>query len=661
MGETQVWKNYKKAYLKDLRQWLVVIYAAFVIVAAVWGYSNYSNLMASMDQYSACQTAGNDMKEASDYLTNQARYFAALGDPVYMENYFTEANETRRRDEALETLGVYFEGTEAFNDLQQSYAESKQLMNTEYYSMRLVCEAIGLDEDKWPEEIRDIEVLSADSGLSAEGKQDRALDILLDSNYRDLKSSIDDNAKKCTNELLAQTKELSDHYKMLFRRMYLVMVLSLLAITILAIFLLEARNRLQAYQKDLETAMEAAQSANAAKSRFLFNISHDIRTPMNAILGFSELLEKHRYDDAQFKHNLDAIKNSGAYLLDIINNVLDMARIENGKLVPEERVVPPVGINERIEAVFGSEFAAKKLDYRFECGENMKATYNDPALVSKIILNIVGNAVKYTPEGGSITFKIDQVMTEPGYCNVNITVSDTGVGMSEEFLEHAFDAFERERNSTESGVGGTGLGLGIVKGIVDCLNGEISIESQVGVGTTVRVTLPQRLAEEVAIGDQTGTTAEKADDSDFTSAVSDTGEVILETVPQEPDLTGKHILLVEDNDLNAEIAIELIEDTGASVDRAENGAACLDMLENAEPGYYQLIFMDIQMPVMNGYEATGKIRSLVDTAKAGIPIYAMSANAFEEDIKNSLAAGMNGHLAKPIDTDRLMDVLRTIQ
>ena len=627
------------------RWWMVIPFVVVIILLAGWGWGSYASMVKSMDRYRECQNAGTLMQEASDYLTDQARHFAMTGEVKYMENYFTEANETKRRNQALETLGTYFEGTAAYEDLKESFSDSVNLMNTEYYSMRLVCEACGLESSLWPEQVSAVDILDEDKNLSSAAMQEKARDILFDLNYHNIKNEIDTNAKKCTEELLAQTEVLSEHYRSLFRIIYIVMVICLVGVTILSGILLNHKRKKEAYEKELEKAKKAAEESNAAKTRFLFNMSHDIRTPMNAIIGFSELLEKHRDDDEQFEHNLEGIRTSGGYLLDVINNVLDMARIENGKMIPDETPAQPEVLNERVEAVFRGEFDRKNLNYSFECAGHLRPIYTDPALVSKAVLNVIGNSVKYTPEGGSITFRLEQAEKDAGWCDMHITISDTGIGMSEEFLSHAFETFERERNSTQSGVAGTGLGLGIVKGIVDAMNGEIRIESEAGKGTTVRVSIPQKLAEE---------SREKLSDEEE-NTVSETENGSEGGIP---DLTGKRILLAEDNDMNAEIAMEILAETGVSVDRAEDGAICVEMLKNAEDYYYDMILMDIQMPNMNGYEATRKIRAMDDPVKAGIPIYAMSANAFEEDKQNAIASGMNGHLAKPTDVAKLMMTLK---
>ena len=618
----------KKRPIPKLNLGAGALFLVFMALTAVWGVKSYTNLVTSMDRYTLCQTAARDMKDASDYLTDQARHFAALRDPVYMQNYFTEANVTRRRDQAVETLEQNFAGSDALDALSRSLKESRQLMATEYYSMRLVCEASDIDPLDWPEEIRAVTLTSEDQALTGAAKLDKAVDILLDLSYHELKTSIDADAERCTDDLLAETSRLSDHYRRLMIAIFLMMLAGLSGITVLSVILGRAKRDMEEYQEELKQAKHAAEESSAAKSRFLFNMSHDIRTPMNAILGFTELLEKRRFDDEAFAHGLESIRFSGTYLLDIINNVLDMARIENGKVTPEETIVRPESLNERVEAVFGGEFEKKHLGYRFICDGPLGAVYTDQVLLSKVILNLVGNSVKFTSDGGHISLEMRETPAEAGTRELTIAVRDDGEGMTKEFLPHAFASFAREQTSTDSGKLGTGLGLGIVKGIIDCLGGRVRAESELGKGTVITLRIPVRAAEEQPPEP--------------------------EAEPETPDFTGKRILLAEDNDLNAEISIDLLEETGAEVQRAEDGLICCEALENAPDGWYSLILMDIQMPNLDGYGAARRVRAMSDPKKANIPILAMTANAFDEDKKNAFAAGMNGHLAKPIDRNELM-------
>lgn len=389
----------------------------------------------------------------------------------------------------------------------------------------------------------------------------------------------------------------------------------------------------QLHKKELAEALEAAQKANQAKSLFLFNMSHDIRTPMNAIIGFTELLEKHADDKEKQKEYISNIKTSSRYLLDLINNILEMARIETGSAKLEEK---PIDLHEFIKivnVVFNSAFEEKHLNVEIEKSIEIPYVYCDSTKCEEIILNIISNAIKYTNEGGDIKIRIISKCDEnnDGYAKVEMQVVDSGIGISEEFLPRIFDEFERERNTTESKTYGTGLGMGIVKRLVDMMHGDISITSEVGEGTEIKITLPLKIAQE------------EFDTKDESKQL------------EKVHFDGMRILLAEDNDLNAEIAIEFLQDEGFVVDRAKDGQDCLEMLiQNGND--YSLILMDIQMPNMDGYAATKCIREW-DNELSDIPIIAMTANAFEEDKRAAKDAGMNGFISKPIHISELLDTI----
>ena len=389
----------------------------------------------------------------------------------------------------------------------------------------------------------------------------------------------------------------------------------------------------EAQQKIIEQARDEAEAANAAKTSFLFNMSHDIRTPMNAIIGFTNLLQKYQDDKAKREDYLDKIRNSSGVLLSIINNVLEMARIEKGTIELVE--VPKIAeeINETITSVFQETMKSKGLTFTCTTDVQHHCVCIDPTKVREVICNILSNAYKYT-EKGSVSMVLKEIpSTREGYAFYQTTITDTGIGMSEEFLPHLFEEFSRENNTTDNKIEGTGLGMPIVKRLVELMKGTIEVKSKKGEGTTFVVTLPHKIVDE---------------------------EVVEETADIEIDPTkfaGKRILLAEDNDLNAEIAMEILGEFGFVVERAEDGVRCVKMLEQAEAGFYDVILMDVQMPNMNGYEATRAIRQLTDTAKANSIIFAMTANAFEEDKREAINAGMNGHLAKPIDVTELMKAL----
>ncbi|WP_233127456.1 transporter substrate-binding domain-containing protein [Anaerovibrio sp. JC8] len=384
----------------------------------------------------------------------------------------------------------------------------------------------------------------------------------------------------------------------------------------------------------LEEAREAADVANQAKTTFLFNMSHDIRTPLNAIIGFTELEERDPDNVELNKDYRKKVKLASYQLLDILNNVLEMARIENKKLVIDEELSDSTELFSSCTAVFEGEMKKKNLSFMFTRDVQHRYLYLDKTHLSEVIMNIISNAVKYTPEGGNITVNVKELPGETDdKCFLEIRVKDNGIGMTEEFVAEIFEQFSRARTSSQSGIQGTGLGMAIVKNIVDMMNGVIEINSKVGKGTEVILRMPFRIGQEPA-------------------------EVGNDTQEEEMDFSGNRILLAEDNDLNAEIATVILEDSGFIVDRAQDGVECFNMLTKAEPGYYDLILMDIQMPNLNGYDATRKIRDLDDPVKANIKIVAMTANAFKEDQQKAQEVGMNGHLAKPIDVKKLFETLR---
>lgn len=393
-------------------------------------------------------------------------------------------------------------------------------------------------------------------------------------------------------------------------------------------------------RKELERSREAAEAANQAKTNFLFNMSHDIRTPMNAIIGYADLMEKHFGETQKCRDYLNKIKNSSEFLLSLVNNVLEMARIESGKIVLEESVYRVSDLVEQVISVYAELMAQKGITFTTNTKVQTEYYYADVVKLSEIFLNIISNAYKYTQKGGHISVEVEELPSKKqGYLLMQTRVADSGIGMSKEFLPRIFEDFSREYTVTENKIEGTGLGMPIVKRLVDLMNGTIQVESELGKGSTFTVTIPHKIAQEADIKQAKQETSCSVDPTQF---------------------AGKRIMLVEDNELNREIATEMLEEFGFVVDHAEDGLACIDLLTKAEGGYYDLILMDVQMPKMNGYEATKKIRAMADPKKAAIPILAMTANAFEEDRQNALAAGMNGHLAKPIEIKKFLEALAQV-
>ena len=388
----------------------------------------------------------------------------------------------------------------------------------------------------------------------------------------------------------------------------------------------------------LETALKKAEAASLAKTSFLNNMSHDIRTPMNVILGYAQLMEEElkEKDLPETKEHLEKLQQSGKLLLSIINNVLDMARIESGKMEIDESYSRIENLRQSVFTVFDAEAKKKKIAFRYSVNVEHEHVLTDVTKVKEIFVNILSNAMKYTPSGGSVTVSLEELpCDEPGYMIVRTRVSDTGIGMSQDYLTRIFEAFTREKNTTRSKIAGTGLGMSIVKRYVDLLGGTIQVESELGKGSTFTVTLKHKIADESFYENR------KIENPE-------TGTEILE---------GRNILIAEDNDLNAEIAEAILKRAGLKTERVVNGIQCVNMITKMPADTYDMILMDIQMPEMDGYEAARAIRQLPDREKACIPIIAMTANAFEEDKKDAMAAGMNGHMAKPIQVEQLLSML----
>ena len=414
-------------------------------------------------------------------------------------------------------------------------------------------------------------------------------------------------------------------------------ILVIIAMSTISSLCLYNQQKLQKKQHEiLEKAVHTAASANRAKSTFLFNMSHDIRTPMNAIIGYTELAKRHLTEPDRLSEYMKNIGCCGQKMLSLINNVLDLARIENDKIIIEESATDIEQSFDSCITMFITTTEKKQQTITKSIKLDHKYLFIDDSHFSEIVMNILSNAIKYTGAKGKIDCLIYQEKIErEGWCNLVLTISDNGIGMSQEFQEHIFEAFSRERSTTASGIEGTGLGMGIVKKLVDLMHGSVTIKSKLGEGSTVTVTLPCRIAKE--------------EDTSAKRALINF---------DESALVGKRILLAEDNDLNAEIAIELLSEEGLFIERADDGVSCIEMIEKADADYYDLILMDIQMPILNGYETAIKIRRMNNPLKASIPIIAMTANAFSEDRKKALESGMNDHVAKPIDMNILLPVIQ---
>ena len=390
------------------------------------------------------------------------------------------------------------------------------------------------------------------------------------------------------------------------------------------------------YAVELKKSAEQAREASEAKTRFLFNMSHDIRTPMNAIIGFSDLLGKNLDNEEKVREYLKKIKSSGNFLMTIINQVLEMARIESGTAILKTEAANLSELFYSVNTVLESDIQMKGIHCSIDTNVQHKYAFCDKTKLQEIYLNIMSNAIKYTPDDHAIHVTINETNFDDKKARYVFVCEDTGIGMASEYLPHIFDEFSREHTATENKVSGTGLGLSIVKSFVELMNGRIHVESEPGKGTKFTVEIPLELASEE--------------------------DICKKELPEQTFMTdkniGKRILLAEDNELNAEIAMELLKEKGFLIDWVKDGQECFDKLEESDDGYYDLILMDIQMPILNGYDTTAKIRQMENPKKATTPIVAMTANSFDEDIEMTQKAGMNGFIAKPLDAEKMFTILK---
>ena len=417
------------------------------------------------------------------------------------------------------------------------------------------------------------------------------------------------------------------------------MAISLLLCVVLVIVVTkQLRQRVKDMTQDLSQALEAAQVASKAKTAFLSNMSHEIRTPMNAIIGLDHIALENPNLPNTTREQLKKIDSSAKHLLSIINDILDVSRIESGKLVLKSEEFNFAEMLEQVNAIIGSQCKDKGLNYNFKVlGKPNDFYIGDAVKLRQVLINILGNAVKFTPEGGNVTLQVEETAKFDSKSVLNFKIIDTGVGMSKEFLPKIFESFSQENSSSENKYGSTGLGMAITKGFVEMMNGDISVESEKGVGTTFSITITLNQS----------------------TAKHDAPAVKIEKLPTvQIDLSGKKILLAEDMIINAEIMNEILKMRDMEVDTAENGKIAVEMFEKSAPNYYAAILMDMQMPIMNGLEATQNIRALNRADSKTIPIIALTANAFDEDVQRSLQAGMNAHLNKPIDPD---EIYRTLE
>ena len=399
----------------------------------------------------------------------------------------------------------------------------------------------------------------------------------------------------------------------------------------------EEKKRELEQEEALRQAKIKAEKANEAKSMFLFNMSHDIRTPMNAILGYSQLMKK-ELSDPKLVHYQEMIEQSSQLLLSIINNVLDMARVESGKMELDENYDMVGNVSQLVCNAFEAEALRKRIELNRNVSVQHKNIMVDTTKMQEILSNLISNAIKYTPEEGTVTIDVKELPCDrEGYTLIQTKITDTGIGMSEDFLPSLFELFTRERNTTMSKIPGTGLGMAIVKNFVDLMDGSIEVESELGKGSIFTITIPHKIADQ----EYTNRNIESHNECDI-------------------EFKGKRILLAEDNALNAEITTTILTEMGFEVKAVEDGILCVNEIQHQPSNTYDLILMDIQMPNMDGFKATHCIRHLSEPEKTNIPIIAMSANAFEEDKKKAFDVQMNDYITKPIDFQKMEEVLKHV-
>ncbi|MBQ9205729.1 MAG: amino acid permease [Treponema sp.] len=431
-------------------------------------------------------------------------------------------------------------------------------------------------------------------------------------------------------------------------------LVQLVMIVIALAIMFSIYSSMKSREKALEAESIQAQRANEAKTVFLSNMSHDIRTPMNAIIGYTRLARRENNSLEEIQDFLAKIDKSSKHLLALINDVLEMSRIESGKMEIENQPCDLREIIEEVHDIFSTQMATKRIEYTVDCTHIKNPVVKcDRNRLNRILLNLIGNAYKFTSEGGKISVTLSQlpVQDEQDVATYELRVKDNGIGMSKEFAERVFEAFERERNSTVSGIQGTGLGMAITKSIIDLMGGEIKVQTEQGKGTEFIITLNFQTLSDFPLDTSFEHEEVTKTESEQSQAEQESGM---------PQFAGKRALLVDDVEVNREIAVMVLQEMGFTVEAAANGKEAVDKVSENPAHYFDVVLMDIQMPVMNGYEATKHIRNLVDSEKASVPIVAMTANAFEEDKRNAFMAGMNAHVAKPIDEEKLISVLKFV-
>ena len=575
--------------------------------------------------------------------------FVYTGESRYLSAYFTEVRDVRHKDQALAQITGSGDPSAVYEPILALAERAETLRDMEYHAMKLAALSYGLDLTGFPEEVRDYPLTESEDRLNSEQKRDDANALLYGDTYCQGRSIIDIETELllsgAENAAEERVRELSDEIDISLLIQRILLGVSVAAVALLIVYLKRQRERDARYEasrrEELEAAKNRAEAEDRTKSAFLLNISHDIRMPMNEIIGFTNLAQKYIADSERVEESLGKIKSSSVQLLNIINDILELNRIENSALEIRETPADIMRSGEEIQPFFLAQAESKGIDYALVIGAvTDRYVYVDIMHMVRVLVNLVSNAFRFTPEGGKVRLEIDQCAPmENGWAKYRFTVSDTGIGMKPEFVQRLFDPYAREKNP-EATAYGAGLGLTITKKLVDCMHGSIQVESEPGKGSVFTVTMPFRVQTEEEV-------------EEHYSVDPRTGRP---PAPRYTDIKGMRVLLADDNELAREITAEILRGEGAATEKALNGADALRLFTERPAGYYGLILLDTQMPVMNGFEAASQIRAL-DSGK-DVPIIAIASAPWEEDTVNAGVAGMNAVLTKPLDMSELTSVLR---
>ena len=616
----------------------IAVCAMFSMLYILHSTARRSELLSRMVSNRAyCDSAINDLMDASDYLTNEAWQYAADGHLEHMRDYWREVDLLRRRDKALQKLFHAGLTKQEVSRAMRAKYYSDTLIAGETWSMRMLAESQGISEKEMTREVAAYKLSKTDEALPPYAKREYARDYLLGPVYTASKQAIRDNVL-AFREIISERLEANSAAARAAGQSagrYAVCAVLVLMIILIAL-IITFYDTVKKKNLALVTALEKAEAASSAKSYFTSRMSHEIRTPLNAVLGYLDIAKK-SCDGEKREDCLSKCRIAAVNLINIVNDVLDLSAIENGRMKLASVQFSLAGLISELRVVYSTHAEMKGV--RFEASADgilHDEVTGDRMRTNQVLTNLLSNAVKFTAGGGLVTLRAEQqIEAETGSCLVTFTVSDSGIGISPEFLPHVFDPYEQEDASVSQKFGGTGLGLSIVRSMSELMGGKVEAASEKEKGSSFTVTLPFKLADK------------------------------REPLPEQPaetgaanSLKGMKLLLAEDNPMNSEIAQTILSAAGARVTAAMNGEEAAELFEASAAGSYDAILMDIMMPKLDGYGAARRIRSSAHADAASVPIIAMTANAFSSDVQQALDAGMNAHVAKPIDVPLLLETLK---